>query len=331
MFDDNKKVRCWICPRACGLFPGEVGYCGVRINEGGQIISRTYGLIEGSNPRDPIEKKPLYHFLPGTRTYSIGGIGCNLSCLQCQNWTISQQRDLDFPYLTKLSPEKAIREAKKHHLASISLTYNEPTVNYEYCVDVVELARKNGLKTILVTNGYLTRKAAEGLASIVDAANVDVKAFTEKFYYDICGEAKLSPVLRTVEIWKAAGMHVETTTLLIPGKNDVSAELEQLAEWCASVDPEMPVHFSRFHPAYRMREVPVTPLETLEMAYDIAKSKGVKHVYVGNVPGHDGNSTFCSSCGEKLIQRAGYSIKFTGLKRGGTSCKCGTSINISWQ
>ncbi|MFW9994853.1 MAG: AmmeMemoRadiSam system radical SAM enzyme [Candidatus Odinarchaeota archaeon] len=327
----KEKVHCWVCPRACGLVPGEVGYCGVRVNDGGQIVSRTYGIVEGANAHDPIEKKPLYHFMPGTRTYSIGGIGCNLSCLHCQNWSISQQRDLDFPYLTKLSPEKAIKEAKKHGLASVSLTYNEPTINYEYCIDVAQLAKKNSLKTVLVTNGYLTRKAAEGLAPVITAANVDIKAFSDRFYDEVCGGAKLKPVLRTVEIWKAAGVHVETTTLLIPGKNDDPSELEQLAGWCAGVDPDMPVHYSRFHPAYRMRDVPVTPLETLETAYKITKDKGVKYVYIGNVSGHQGNSTSCPTCKKELIHRAGFSTSFVGLKRGDTSCVCGTAINMLWE
>ncbi|MHA1167302.1 MAG: AmmeMemoRadiSam system radical SAM enzyme [Candidatus Hodarchaeales archaeon] len=327
----DKIVHCWVCPRGCGLKPGETGFCGVRRNKNGNIIPLTYGLVEGVNSRDPVEKKPLYHFLPGTRTTSIGGIGCNLSCLHCQNWSISQQRDLDFPYLEKLSPEKAIKRALDNKTPSIALTYNEPTINIEYCEDVANLAREEGLKTILVTNGYLTKKAANRLANIVDAANVDIKAFTEEFYNSVCGNASLKPVLRTIKTWKDAGMHVETTTLLIPGKNDDPGELRELAEWCASVDPDMPVHFSRFHPAYRMQDVPVTPLKSLEMAYEITKEAGVRFVYIGNIPGHEGNSTFCPACGNELINRSGYSVRFTDLKKGENKCKCGEQItNIVW-
>jgi len=325
----RNKIRCWVCPRVCELVTGKVGYCGIRMNKDDQVISRTYGLVEGANTRDNVEKKPLYHFLPGTKTYSIGGIGCNLSCLHCQNWTISQQRDLESPYLRKLSPEKAIKDAIDNNLVSISLTYNEPTINYEYCLDVAKLAKKNGLRTILVTNGYLTRKAAEGLSDLVDAANVDIKGFSDKFYSEICDGAKLAPVLRTIEIWKEAGMHLETTTLLIPGKNDDPVELEKLAKWCANIDPEMPVHYSRFHPDYRMKDVPATPTKTLELAYTITKKNGVKHVYLGNIR-HGSNSTYCPACEKELIMRKGFSTKFTGLKRGDTSCGCGAAINIQW-
>ena len=321
---EEKSVHCFLCAQHCRIKPGQRGKCGVRENREGELWSLVYGELIAQHI-DPIEKKPLYHFYPGSRSYSIATAGCNFRCLFCQNADISQgPRELGTIYGLQVAPETVVEEARQAACNSISYTYTEPTIFMEYALDVGRLAHAAGIKNVFVSNGFMTEESLTAITPYLDAANVDLKAFTDKFYHDQCG-ARLNPVLKTLERMKQAGIWLEVTTLLIPGLNDKRSELRELALFLHHLGPEIPWHISRFHPTYRLTDRPPTPVNTLQMARDIGLEVGLKYVYLGNVPGDEGENTRCHGCGNLLIKRFGFSIKRMGLD--GSKCrKCGVEM-----
>lgn len=327
----NKKVKCNLCCHRCVIENGKRGICGVRENRDGVLETLVYGKLIASHI-DPIEKKPLFHFLPASLSYSIATVGCNFKCLFCQNADISQMPSDNKGLITggSYTPEDVVAAAVKGNCKSISYTYTEPTVYFEFARDTALLAREKGLKNVFVTNGYMTGEALGRIHPYLDAANVDLKAFTGEFYKKYCG-AKLENVKETLREMKSLGIFVEVTTLIIPGLNDDGMELEKLAEFLAgSVGPETPWHISRFHPTHKLQERPSTPLETLVSARKIGMKCGLKYVYTGNVPGEEGESTFCYSCGKMLIERIGFYVKKNVVDKG--MCPhCGAHIDGVWQ
>ena len=322
---DEGKVRCNLCARHCVIADNKHGFCGVRVNRGGTLYAATYAKI-AAEAVDPIEKKPLFHFLPGTDVYSLGSVGCNFRCEHCQNWHISQA-DPTMPGLRTLSPEDGVRRAAESGCRSIAWTYNEPTIQYEYIRDMGTLARTNGLGTIAVTNGYITPEALEGLDGILQAFRVDIKAFTDDFYRKVCA-ARLESVLTATIKAKELGMHIETVTLVIPGLNDSSDEMRRLIRWTyEECGPDTPMHFTRFHPDYHLTSIPATPVKTLENICAMAREEGMNYTYLGNVPGHPLEHTYCPECGALLIERSGYQTRFAGLE--GSECRaCGAHIPV---
>ena len=326
---ENEKVRCFLCNHQCIIGNGRKGICGVRENRSGTLISLIYGKVIARHC-DPIEKKPLFHFLPGSLSYSIATVGCNFKCLFCQNADISQApSDHDRIMGEDMTPDQIVREALNTHSATISYTYTEPTIFFELSVDTARLAASKGLKNVFVSNGYMTEQCLQEIAPNLHAANVDLKAFSERFYKDQCG-AKLEPVLKTLENMKKMGIWLEVTTLLIPGLNDSIEELKDLSLFLATLDTGIPWHISRFHPTYRLTSVPSTPPETIHKARDIGYEAGLKYVYAGNLPGDEGEKTFCHKCGELLIDRFGFYVKQNIIKN---SCcpKCGAEIPGVWE
>lgn len=306
-------VQCRLCSHYCKIEDGEVGRCRVRRNEGGRLISLVWGRPLARHI-DPIEKKPLFHFMPGSLSYSIAAAGCNMTCRHCQNSSISQlavdAADYFRTYLDQpiVAPEEIVAGAMDGGCSSISYTYTEPTVFAEYVYDVSVLARERGLRNVLVSNGFQSPEAVAKLAPVTDGANIDLKAFSDDFYRRICG-ARLEPVLKTLKALKAAGVWLEVTTLLIPGGNDSPEELADLARFIAAeLGEETPWHVSRFHPTYRMTDRESTPPAALERAHDIGLAAGLKHVYLGNLPGRGGEETICPGCGIELIGRTGFMI-----------------------
>ena len=292
-------VNCALCPHRCRIAAGRVGICKVRKNIEGKLYSINYGRIS-SWALDPIEKKPLYHFFPGSMIFSVGSIGCNFRCKFCQNWQIAQLTDIP---TQELSPEELIRAAERQAgNIGIAYTYNEPTIWYEYVLVCAKLARQKGLKNVLVTNGFIEKEPLEELLPYIDAMNIDVKAFSEDFYQDLTF-GRLSPVKRTVEIAQAR-CHVEVTTLIIPGMNDEDEEIEELARWLASLRKDIPLHLSRYFPNYKL-DLPPTPVDRIKTARDIAK-KYLDYVYTGNIIDDVGSNTYCPSCGKLVIKRSGY-------------------------
>jgi pyruvate formate lyase activating enzyme len=321
---EDKQTECFLCAQRCRINPGKRGKCGVRENSGGTLWSLVYGKLIAQNI-DPIEKKPLFHFLPGTRSYSIATAGCNLRCLFCQNSDISQlPRDLKAIYGQDVSAKVLAEHARQTGCASISYTYTEPTIFMEYALDVARDARDFGLKNIFVSNGFMTEEALDAATPYLDAANVDLKAFNDDFYVQQCG-ARLQPVLRTLEGMKKRGIWLEVTTLLIPGLNDNTEELRELANFLVGLDPDIPWHVSRFHPTFKMTDRPMTPIKTLQKAREIGLEAGLRYVYTGNVPGDKGENTYCHVCKALLIERLGYSLKKHQLE-GGSCTQCGQSL-----
>jgi pyruvate formate lyase activating enzyme len=322
---ENHAVKCSLCNHRCAINDGKHGICGVRWNEQGILDAKTYGKIS-SEAVDPIEKKPLFHYLPGTRSYSLGSIGCNFHCRHCQNWHISRA-SFDEVALRPLSPDEGVRRALASGSKSISWTYNEPTIWHEYTLDMGTLARAKELGTIYVTNGYITEEALRELQPMLGAFRVDIKAFTDDFYKKVCG-AHLQPVLDAAVLARELGMHVETVTLVIPGLNDSMEEQAALIRWVIEhLGPETPMHFSAFHPDYQMTDRGATPVATLEKIYAKAKALGLRFPYLGNVGHHPGENTFCPSCGATLIERRGFSSRFVDLD--GQQCrKCGEKIEV---
>lgn len=312
---EGNLVHCFLCSQHCRIRPNERGKCGVRENRDGTLWSLVYGKVIAENV-DPIEKKPLYHFHPGSVSYSIATMGCNFRCLFCQNADISQApREYGKIQGLEVPPRQIVEHAQETRCASISYTYTEPTVFMEYALDVARLAHRAGIKNVFVTNGYMTGQSLSSISDVLDAANVDMKAFTEEFYEKQCG-ARLKPVLKTLEEMKKAGVWLEVTTLLIPGLNDGEEELSRLADFLVGLDPDIPWHISRFHPTYRMKDRPVTPVGSLHRARQIGLDAGLRYVYPGNVPGDEGENTFCHQCGELLIERFGFSMRARGLREG---------------
>ncbi len=322
----DKKVQCTLCPRLCIIAPGKLGFCRARRNINGELYTLVYGSIISMGV-DPIEKKPFYHFWPGSSAFSIAVPGCNFRCLHCQNWTISQVGVEDVEY-EDLPPERVIELAKRYNCKGISITYTEPTIATEYAIDVGKLAHREGLYNNYVTNGYITIEALQELAPHLDAANVDVKAFSDDFYRKICGVPSLRPVLEACEWMVEHGIHLETTYLIIPRENDSPEEIRKFCKWIfEKLGPDVPTHFSRFFPHHKMTDREPTPVKTLEMALRAAKEEGLRHVYIGNVPGHAGDNTHCYKCGALLIERYGFDVTRYELKD--HKClKCGAEIKI---
>lgn len=300
-------IQCGVCPHNCRIRPGKTGICRVRVNRG-QLVADNYAEVT-SYSLDPVEKKPLYHFWPGSTLLSIGSTGCNFRCGYCQNWTISQRHAPTVAITPAEAVDMALAERIRRRCVGIAFTYSEPLMWYEYVVDTAELARERGLKTVLVTNGYINERPRAILLSRIDALNIDLKSIEPEFYRRQCG-AKLDPVLDTITAAHEAGCHVELTNLLIPGLNDGHDRIERLVRWVAGISPDIPLHFSRYFPNHRF-EIEPTPPETVLGACDLARHY-LNHVYAGNV-GNLGCDTHCQQCGEQLIERKNYRIRFTGL------------------
>jgi len=278
----GKEAQCYLCAHNCKIALGQFGFCGVRQNIQGVLNTLVYAQVIAANV-DPIEKKPLYHFLPGSMSFSIATKGCNFRCGFCQNWQISQASGQNKAReVYKMIPERIVEEAKKNHCQSISYTYTEPTIFFEYAYDIAKVAKQAGLKNIFVTNGYMSREALETISPYLDAANIDLKSFREKFYVENC-KGHLQPVLDSIKLAKKLGVWIEITTLIIPGYNDSVSELSDIAGFIASVGKDIPWHISRFHPDYHFLNQKLTPIETLKKAEDLGKKAGLDHVYLGNV------------------------------------------------
>ena len=324
---EKGKVACSLCAHRCVISPGKTGICGVRRNEGGVLKAVSYGKVSSMGP-DPIEKKPLYHFLPGSRAFSFGSIGCNFRCDYCQNHSISQEYSLRG--LRDVEPEEVPGLAGSYSCQSVSWTYNEPTIWYEFTLDSSKLAKSSGLATSYVTNGYITEEALRELSPYLDAMNIDIKAFTEDFYRKR-SKARLQPVLDTCVLARELGIFIELTYLVIPGQNDTADELKAFCKWVHdSLDPNVPVHFSRYHPDYKFSEAQATPIETLLMAHRTAKEAGLNFAYLGNVRHLDEENTYCPSCGELVVERLGFHVTKNFTKDGKCS-QCGTDLNIVTQ
>ncbi|MEA2056675.1 MAG: AmmeMemoRadiSam system radical SAM enzyme [Patescibacteria group bacterium] len=303
---DQKKVKCDLCRQGCIISPGQKGLCGVRKNIDGELYSLNYAQAMAANI-DPVEKKPLYHFLPGSRAFSIGAAGCNFSCKFCQNWQSSQiTKGKSGKVIGEFFPsEEVVQAALQYNCPSIAYTYTEPTVFFEYALDTAKLAKKKGLKNIFVSNGYETKQAINELVKVIDAINFDLKAFTNNFYQEICG-AKLEPVLDAIRYTYEQGIWIELTTMIIPGKNDDEAELKKLTEFIAKLDPTIPWHVTRFIPQYKMLDVKTTPLETMKKAAKIGRDAGLNYIYLGNVNDDEYLHTICPQCQQKVIDRTNY-------------------------
>ena len=303
----NGAVRCKLCPRYCVISDGERGYCGTRLNRDGILYAVDYGVVS-SVANDPIEKKPLFHFYPGSLVLSLGTFGCNLRCPGCQNWQIAHINPEDQPNLT---PKECVDLAIREHSKGIAWTYNEPTVWFEYTYDTARLAKERGLYTVYVTNGYITREALDTIAPYLDAYRVDVKAFTEEAYMKIATIRNFKPILdNAIRAKKHWGLHIEIVTNITPTINDDESQLKNLAHWIEEeLGPETPWHVTRFIPYYQLKDLYATPIETLEKAYEIGKESGLRYVYIGNVPGHRYENTYCYNCGNLLIARYGFYIE----------------------
>jgi len=344
----DSRVRCSLCPHECVIGDGVKGACGIRINRHGKLYTLVYDRVIARHV-EPIEKKPLFHFLPGSRAYSLATVGCNLHCSYCQNWDISQwgrehlPRKLEWatddepgigcPQLEQLAeeipgesiaPEALVREALDAGASSIAYTYTEPTIFFELAWDTAVRARERGLRNVFVSNGFISEAPLRQLASVLDAVNVDLKFFRDESYRRI-SRVRLEPILQAIRLYHELGVWVEVTTLVVPGLNDSDQELREIAGFIRSVDPEIPWHVSQFYPAYKMLDRPPTPLATLERAREIGAKEGLAYVYVGNVPGAEGESTICPGCGERLIERRG--LRMLGNRiRDGRCPDCGKEI-----
>lgn len=326
---EDGRIACEACSQHCKLSEDEYGICGIRKVENGELRLLTYGLAAAVNV-DPIEKKPMFHFLPGSSVFSFGTVGCNFSCKFCQNADISQYPKENHHEIfgRPLSPQAAVDLALEYKCDSIAYTYNEPVVFFEYTYDTAKLAHEAGLKNIYVTSGYETHKAIDTIAPYLDGMNIDIKGYDQSFYRDICG-ASLKPVLDTVEYAYKKGIWIETTTLLIPGYNDSDEEIRAIAKFQVSLDPCMPWHISGFHPMYKMQDVPRTQASKLRRAYEIGKEEGLKYVYVGNIDDEARESTYCPQCHKLVIDRHGHIGQYvTNHMINKNNCPyCGMSID----
>lgn len=323
---DGGVVQCRLCAHRCRITEGESGFCGVRYNRDGILFTRAYGNPVARHV-DPVEKKPLYHFLPGSRCYSIATAGCNFRCGFCQNWRISQAAPADDGRSLFLSPERVAAEAKQSGAAAIAFTYTEPTIFYEYARDIALEVKKNGLKTVFVTNGYMSRQLLEDAAVWLDAANVDLKSWSDDYYRENCA-GHLQPVLKTIAYLKQLCVWVEVTTLIIPGENDSDEELAGIAGFIAATGKDIPWHISRFHPDYRFDGHSATPLETMERARRFGYEAGLQYVYLGNIAGE--NDTDCPACGKTVVHRSMSGIRSVELDKG--RCRyCGRAVHGRWE
>jgi pyruvate formate lyase activating enzyme len=322
---ESGKVECRLCAHRCVIAPGKQGVCAVRENRDGRLVTLVYGEVIAAHV-DPIEKKPLYHFLPGSRALSIATAGCNFRCGFCQNWQISQapRRRGGGIAGDPFPPEDIVRTALAEGCRSISYTYTEPTIFFEYAYDTAKAAKEAGLANNFVTNGYMTAEALRTIRPYLDAANVDLKAFEDATYKKVCG-ARLEPVLASIRLMKELGMWVEVTTLVVPGLNDGEDELRSIARFIASVDPAVPWHISRFHPDYEYTDAPATPLATLRRARDIGREEGLKYLYIGNVGG-ESEDTDCPNCNRRVIRRQGFFV-VESLLEAGRCPSCGHPVD----
>jgi len=320
---DNGRIQCDVCPRACKLTEGQRGMCFVRMRQGDAIVLTTYGRSSGYCV-DPIEKKPLNHFLPGTPILSFGTAGCNLFCKFCQNWDISKSREMD-TLADQADPETIARAAERLGCRSVAFTYNDPVIFMEYAIDVAQACHERGINSVAVTAGYICDEPRVEFYDYMDAANIDLKGFTEEFYKKLCA-GELQPVLDTLVYLKhETDVWFEITNLIIPGWNDSEEELEAMTQWIVEeLGPDVPLHFSAFHPDFKMMDVPRTPPATLTRAREIALKNGVRYAYTGNVHDREGDTTFCHGCGEKLIERDWYDLKAYRLRDDGRCPVCGT-------
>jgi len=325
---DGKTVRCRLCPNFCTLGPDQIGLCKARKNVDGKLYSLVYGNI-ASKHLDPIEKKPLYHFLPGTAAYSIATTGCNLGCLFCQNWQISQV----FPWETRtlrMTPEQVVEEAVKSGAKSIAFTYNEPTIFFEYMLDIAKLARKRGLKTAVISAGYINPEPLKEFLPYVDAYKIDLKGFRDEFYQKLT-KGRLEPVLEAMKIIKASGTWLEVVNLVIPGENDSKEDLMGLIAWVRdNLGTDVPLHFLRFHPDYKLLNTPPTPEETIKRARRMAMDAGLKYVYTGNIFYPEGSTTYCPKSRQPAIEREVFFVKKNNLTADGR-CRDGEMIPGIWR
>ena len=342
---ENNKVQCTACKQYCFIAPNTTGTCGIRQNKGGKLYLLVYGKAVSANA-DPIEKKPLYHFMPSTEIFSIGTVGCNFSCGFCQNWDTSQiTKDLKNKLLKEkkianidaeigkfgyeLLPEKIVEICIEKNIPSIAYTYNEPSIFLEYAYDTAKLANKKGIKNVFVTNGYESEEALNLLKPYLNAMNIDLKSFNDDFYKKIC-KARLQPVLDTIKLAHKLGIWIEITTLIIPGKNDSDEELKKITNFISTIDKNIPWHVTAFHPDYKMTDVPSTTYENLNKAFTIGKKSGLKYLYVGNVLDEEHSNTSCPNCNTLLIKRSGYSVNIENFENG-TCKKCNEKIPGVWK
>ena len=324
---DRKEVRCELCPKRCRVSNGSRGFCRVRENQDGEYYSLVYG-----NPcalhLDPIEKKPFFHVLPSTSSFSIATVGCNFECKFCQNWEISQAYPEDV-YNYDAPPEMIVEKALESGARTVAYTYTEPTVFYEYMLDTARQVKRTNLLNVMHSNGFINPEPLETLCTVLDAANIDLKYYSESFYQELCS-GSLSPVLETLKILKQKNIHLEITCLVIPTKNDDVAVLRDMCLWVKrELGAGTPIHFSRFYPLYKLRSLPPTPVSTLEKARAVALASGLEYAYIGNVPGHEGENSFCPRCGKLLIRRAGYMVTEIHIKAGKCAF-CGNPVPGIW-
>ncbi len=324
---EGKAVDCFLCGHRCHIRPGKRGFCSVRENRDGKLYSLVYGMLISANV-DPIEKKPLYHFIPGTKSYSIATMGCNFKCSFCQNWEISQGARGEAKIPGRYTePEVIVQGAASTGCASIAYTYTEPTIFYEFAHDCAVLAHERDIKNVFVTNGYETPETIENMAGLIDAANVDLKSFSDDFYKKFCG-ARLNPVLEAIRRMHEAGIFIEVTTLLIPDSNDSEEELRSIAEFLAGISRDIPWHISRFFPQYKTTHIGPTPAETILRAAELGEKAGLRFIYTGNMPTQGKYvDTVCPDCGATVIARHGYSTNITNLTDDRCG-KCGHSLPL---
>lgn len=320
-------VQCNLCPKGCIIEPGQSGECRIRVNVDGKLLAVTYGYPCAVHV-DPVEKKPLFHFLPATKILSIATVGCNLHCKNCQNWEISQANPEDTP-AAQLPPEDVAKLAVQHDCRSVAYTYTDPLVFYEYTLDSSRRVHEAGLRNVLVTAGYINEKPLRTLCQSVDAANIDLKAMSDRFYRNIC-QATLKPVLNTLVTSKSLDIQIEVTNLVIPTLNDSDKMIRDLCRWLVrNLGPETPLHFSRFFPQFQMKNLPPTPPETLDRAKQIGESEGLHHIYIGNITRPGSEDTYCPNCKKRLLERRGYLVMMNRI-RSGRCPDCQTEVYGIW-
>lgn len=324
---ENRVVQCELCPRRCVIAPGKRGFCRVRENQQGVLYSLVYGRPCSIN-REPIEKAPFFHFLPGRERLTLATVGCNQRCKYCQNWEISQAKPEEVR-VKPMGPDEVVAIAEQLKLPIVCFTYTEPVVFYEYMYDIAVKARAKGIKTAVVSGGYINPEPLKELCQVVDAIKIDLKGFTPEFYEQVCGST-LAPVLNACKVVAQSGVHLELVNLVVPGYNDDSTTIIKMAHWIkTNLGDTIPVHFTRFHPDYKLLNSPATPIATLERAVRVARRAGLKYVYLGNVPGHPDENTYCPKCGKKLIGRQGFTVMENNIVKG--KCRfCQSRITGIW-
>jgi pyruvate formate lyase activating enzyme len=324
----NRKVKCKLCPRACTVGDKERGYCGVRENRGGTYYTLVHSRVCAAHV-DPVEKKPLFHYLPGTNAFSVATAGCNVNCKFCQNWEISQSRPEQIP-ADYAPPQRVAALAKQYKCPTIAYTYSEPVIFSEYLMDTADAGHKAGIRSIVVSNGYIQENALKQAYGKMDAVKIDLKAFTEKYYRDVV-TGQLKPVLETLVTLRKMGKWTEIVYLVLPTLNDNDAEFRGLAKWIkANLGPDVPLHFTQFHPEYLLKNLPITPVPTLERAKAIADAEGLHYVYIGNVPGHPAQNTYCPQCHKLLVERAGFTANRVLIRKDGNCPYCKHPIPGIW-